>query len=131
MRIRQSGLLSLALILSLFLPAMVRPITATQLVTAQNIGESTAKASIVALGTGTSTTGRQAQVRQSLSALPLYFVENKGQTDRQVAFYIQGSDKTIYFTPRGVTFALTAPVLATCLIRRHPCPARRGYRHPR
>jgi hypothetical protein len=39
--------------------------------------------------------------------MPLYFVANQGQTDNRVAYYVQGSDKTLYFTPEGVTFALT------------------------
>ena len=39
--------------------------------------------------------------------MPLYFVENRGQVDSRVAYYVQGSDKTIYFTREGVTFALT------------------------
>src|SRR5579859_1239573 len=47
---------------------------------------------------------------QNLSALPLYFVKNQGQTDSSVCFYLPGADKTIYFTPGGLTFALTAPV---------------------
>jgi len=51
----------------------------------------------------------QARVEQAFGKLPLYFVENQGQTDERVAYYIQGSDKTIYFTPEGVTFALTRP----------------------
>ncbi|MBI1879920.1 MAG: hypothetical protein HYR94_17150 [Chloroflexi bacterium] len=40
--------------------------------------------------------------------MPLYFIENQGQLDEQVAYYLQGSDKTLYFTAEGVTFALTA-----------------------
>jgi len=53
-------------------------------------------------------------IRQALGQLPLYFVENQGQLDERVAYYIQGSDKTIYFTPEGVTFALTErPLRAT------------------
>lgn len=51
----------------------------------------------------------QARVEQAFGKLPLYFVENRGQVDERVAYYIQGSDKTIYFTPEGVTFALTRP----------------------
>jgi hypothetical protein len=39
--------------------------------------------------------------------LPLYFVENRGQTNREVSFYIQNHNRTIYFTPRGLTFVLT------------------------
>ena len=35
-----------------------------------------------------------------------YFIENQGQLDPDVSYYIQGRDKSIYFTPAGVTFAL-------------------------
>ncbi len=38
--------------------------------------------------------------------VPLYFIPNEGQLDGQVAFYIQGRDKTVYFTPGGVTLSL-------------------------
>ena len=41
--------------------------------------------------------------------MPLYFIPNQGQMDKQVAYYVQGKDKTIYFTPGGITFALTEP----------------------
>jgi hypothetical protein len=41
-----------------------------------------------------------------LARLPLYFIENRGQVDERVAYYVQGRDKTLYFTPQGVTFAL-------------------------
>ena len=47
-----------------------------------------------------------AGLSQSFGALPLYFVENGGQVDDQVAFILQGRDQTIYFTPQGITFAL-------------------------
>ena len=39
--------------------------------------------------------------------MPLYFIANQGQLDSRVAYYVQGRDKTLYFTPAGVTFALT------------------------
>ena len=39
--------------------------------------------------------------------MPLYFIENQGQLDKEVGFYVQGSDKTLYFTPQGVTIALS------------------------
>ncbi len=39
--------------------------------------------------------------------MALFFTANQGQTDPQVAFTIQGSDKTIYFTETGVTFVLS------------------------
>jgi hypothetical protein len=41
--------------------------------------------------------------------MPLYFIPNQGQMDKQVAYYVQGKDKTIYFTPGGITFALMKP----------------------
>jgi len=50
----------------------------------------------------------RARVEQSFGQLPLIFVENQGQINEQVAYYVQGGDKDIYFTPEGVTFALTS-----------------------
>ncbi|HMX28129.1 MAG TPA: SBBP repeat-containing protein, partial [Blastocatellia bacterium] len=44
--------------------------------------------------------------REAFGKLPLYFVENRGQTDARAAYYVQGSDKAIYFTDRGLTFVL-------------------------
>ncbi len=38
--------------------------------------------------------------------LPVDFIANQGQLDERVAFYIQGKEKTIYFTSDGVTMAL-------------------------
>jgi hypothetical protein len=38
------------------------------------------------------------RVQAMLAQLPLYFVENRGQVDEHVAYYVQGSDKTLYFT---------------------------------
>jgi hypothetical protein len=43
----------------------------------------------------------------TLTQLPLYFVENRGQLDEQVAYYVQGKDKTLYFTSQGLTFVLS------------------------
>jgi len=42
----------------------------------------------------------------TFAELPLYFVENGGQTDDAVSFLIEGADKTIFFAPDGLTFAL-------------------------
>ena len=44
--------------------------------------------------------------RSVADKLPLYFVENKGQVDPRVAYYVQGKDKIIYFTPGGLTLVL-------------------------
>ncbi|PTN33781.1 SBBP repeat-containing protein [Desulfonatronum sp. SC1] len=42
--------------------------------------------------------------------MPILFIPNQGQMDEQVAFSIQGRDKSIFFTSQGVTFALSVPV---------------------
>ncbi len=42
-----------------------------------------------------------------LERLPLYFVENRGQADERVVFYLQGRETAVYFTPQGVTYSLT------------------------
>ena len=47
----------------------------------------------------------QAAPNTLLAELPLYFVENRGQTDTRVAYYVQGRGKTLFFTAQGVTFA--------------------------
>ena len=49
------------------------------------------------------------RVQPDWGKMPLYFIANQGQMDARVAYYVQGSDKTLYFTPEGVTFALTSP----------------------
>jgi len=38
--------------------------------------------------------------------MPLVFVANEGQLDERVSFYVQGKDKSLYFTEGGVTFVL-------------------------
>jgi PKD repeat protein len=44
---------------------------------------------------------------QMLQKMPLYFIQNRGQLDSRVAYYVQGQDKTLYFTKQGLTLALT------------------------
>ena len=39
--------------------------------------------------------------------IPVYFVANQGQVDSRAAYYVQGKDKTLYFTSQGVTFQLS------------------------
>jgi hypothetical protein len=48
---------------------------------------------------------REAGATSAFGKLPLYFVENRGQADPSVAYYIQGRDRSIYFTNKG--FILT------------------------
>ena len=38
--------------------------------------------------------------------LPVYFVENRGVYPDEVKFYVQGADKTLFFTQGGITFRL-------------------------
>ena len=48
------------------------------------------------------------QNHATFGQLPLYFIENQGQIDnKDVAYYVKGADKTLYFTSEGITFALT------------------------
>jgi len=53
------------------------------------------------------------EVRASFFWMPVSFVENRGQMDRRAGYYVQGSDKSLYFTERGVAFTLTEPVRRT------------------
>jgi uncharacterized repeat protein (TIGR01451 family) len=41
--------------------------------------------------------------------LPLYFVENRGQLNGRVAYYLQGASKVFYFTAEGLTLVLHGP----------------------
>jgi len=47
-----------------------------------------------------------AQARAALGKLPLYFIENGGVYAEEVAYYVKGADKTLFFTSEGVTFLL-------------------------
>ena len=49
----------------------------------------------------------RARITKAFGKLPLYFIENRGQLDSRVAYYVQGRDTGVFFTSRGVTFALT------------------------
>ncbi len=52
----------------------------------------------------------RAHISENFGRLPLYFIENWGQMDAQVGYYIHARDKSIYFTPDGVTFVLSEPI---------------------
>jgi hypothetical protein len=49
------------------------------------------------------------RVQSLLGNLPPYFVENRGQEDSRVAYYVPGRNITTYFTGDGVTFAFASP----------------------
>ncbi len=55
----------------------------------------------------------QATLSQTFGQMPLLFIQNQGQLDSQVAYYLQGKETSIYFTPEGLTFALAAPSAET------------------
>src|SRR6266568_5014613 len=50
-----------------------------------------------------------ARLKEAVGKLPLYFIENQGQADPRVAYYVQGGDTSVYFSRAGITFALTSP----------------------
>src|SRR4030042_5028328 len=63
---------------------------------------------------GQSVAGRPSLVvDRSFGRMPLYFIRNEGQVDSRVGYYVQGKDKTIYFTSEGLTYVLDnrAPVM--------------------
>jgi uncharacterized repeat protein (TIGR02543 family) len=47
------------------------------------------------------------KIDKDYGKMPLYFIPNQGQIDKQVYYYVQGKDKTIYFTSEGITFSLS------------------------
>ncbi|HEV8437730.1 MAG TPA: SBBP repeat-containing protein [Methylomirabilota bacterium] len=53
--------------------------------------------------------GTNPRVQALLANLPLYFVENRGQEDPRVAYYVPGRTIATYFTADGVTFAFSSP----------------------
>jgi hypothetical protein len=46
------------------------------------------------------------RVIQDFGKMPLCFIPNDGQVNGPAAFYVKGRDKTIYFSPEGLTFVL-------------------------
>jgi len=45
-------------------------------------------------------------LKATFGKLPIYFVENRSVYPEEVAYYIQGADKTLFFTRGGITFRL-------------------------
>lgn len=95
-RLPRTGLILLAAVAVAIAGAIVLP------------GKQVGQRTVVAARTkATPNTTESAMIRENLNKMPLYFIENKGQTDPRVAFFVQGRDKTVSFTPQGITFALT------------------------
>ena len=61
---------------------------------------------VVLAATGTLIGQGSGSTAASFGKLPLYFVENRGVYPAEVDYYIQGADKTLFFTKGGVTFSL-------------------------
>jgi uncharacterized repeat protein (TIGR01451 family) len=53
---------------------------------------------------------KAAPARVAKASLPLYFIENRGQVDARVAYYVHGANKILYFGPEGVTMVLSKPL---------------------
>ena len=49
----------------------------------------------------------QQRATDSCDKLPLCFIENRGQVDSSIRYYVKGADKSVYFTSTGITFVLT------------------------
>ena len=49
---------------------------------------------------------QKARILDSHGKLPLYFIENKGQVDSKVRFYVKTPGQTLYFTDEGIVFDL-------------------------
>jgi hypothetical protein len=45
-------------------------------------------------------------INADYSRLPLYFIKNRGQVGERTAYYVQGHDKSLYFTPQNLTYVL-------------------------
>ena len=45
-------------------------------------------------------------LKPSFGKPPIYFIENRGVYPDEVEFYVQGADKTLFFTREGITFRL-------------------------
>jgi hypothetical protein len=69
-------------------------------------GFPTASASATNVGSMPVSDATTAKVDWALKHQPVSFVENRGQIDPRVAFYVEGSGTTLYFTSEGVIFNL-------------------------
>ncbi len=64
----------------------------------------------------------KARAGEAFGKLPVYFVENRGQMDAQVGYYVQERNKALYFTQQGITFALTSRERTPAAARLHTEP---------
>jgi hypothetical protein len=54
-----------------------------------------------------SPSGSVLQTRPDFGRMPVHFIPNRGQIDGQAEYYLQGKDKTIFFSPEGLTFVMS------------------------
>ncbi|HLP59946.1 MAG TPA: hypothetical protein VK186_13985, partial [Candidatus Deferrimicrobium sp.] len=66
------------------------------------------KGNILSLDANNGLKPANVKIEKDYGKMPLYFIPNKGQMDKQVYYYVQGKDKTVYFTPGGVTYSLAS-----------------------
>lgn len=59
-----------------------------------------------AIQTTTTEQGDEKKVKEAFDKLPLYFIESRQGEDGQAGYYIQGKDKSVLFTPRGIAVTL-------------------------
>lgn len=52
-----------------------------------------------------STPEKTVRIQQNYGKLPHYFIENKGQVDKEVLFYERGAGHAIFFTKNEVVFS--------------------------
>ena len=48
------------------------------------------------------------KIEKDYGKMPLFFIPNKGQMDKQVYYYVQGEDKAVYFTSEGLIYSLVS-----------------------
>ncbi|MEI2612971.1 MAG: hypothetical protein V9G20_30395, partial [Candidatus Promineifilaceae bacterium] len=61
----------------------------------------------------THTETKSANMTQIFAQMPLYFIENQGQVDGRISYYLQGQDKIIYFIPTGLTIIFSGAIEST------------------
>lgn len=49
------------------------------------------------------------RIAEMVRSMPLSFVPNAGQAHEAVSYYVAGAQNSLYFSPGGMTFALTSP----------------------
>lgn len=66
------------------------------------------------------------KVTMDFGRLPLYFIANNGRVGGDVAYYVQGKDKALFFTPQGITMVLDSrnrqPRRGDVFSEGHPAP---------